>query len=70
MLEKAHNFSSNIKGDNFNLVFNYLKSLNAFEETNSNTIIIPEIRKEENLKVPSVDKISENKPKKGKGLSL
>jgi len=64
MLERAHNLSSNIKGDNFKIGFEYLKSLNAFEETNSNMIIIPEI---------SIDKImnniSEDEPKKGKGLS-
>jgi hypothetical protein len=63
MLEKAHNLSSNIKGDNFNLVFNYLKSLNAFEETNSNTIIIP-YQKDDNIKVPSIE------PKKSNGLEM
>jgi hypothetical protein len=47
MLEKAHDFSSKVVGEDFKEVFNYLKSTNAFEEITSLTI--PGIKKEPNL---------------------
>jgi prophage maintenance system killer protein len=50
MLEKAHNLSSRINGENFNQVYDFLKGINAFEEANSNTILIPEIKRDDNLK--------------------
>jgi prophage maintenance system killer protein len=66
MLEKAHDFSSKINGEDFNKVVLFLKSKYAFEETS--TLVIPDIKKEQNLRIPGVDKIQE--VKKDKGLKI
>ena len=41
MLEKAHLLSSKVVGDDFKEVFNYLKSIHVFDETNFQTLMIP-----------------------------